>query len=117
MRATPPVEDSSPHTSPLGDFGQDSDGKVNLTQPVIVVAQHAPEEDHAVHGAEFDEEGIGLGRGITEKVIWHEVKENARRAGITKLSPHDCRRTCARLCHAAGGELEQIQFLFGREES
>jgi integrase len=26
---------------------------------------------------------------------------------------HDCRRTCARLCHAAGGELEQIQFLLG----
>jgi integrase len=23
------------------------------------------------------------------------------------------RRTCARLCHAAGGELEQIQFLLG----
>lgn len=33
--------------------------------------------------------------------------------GIPKLSPHDCRRTCARLCHAAGGELEQIQFLLG----
>jgi len=25
---------------------------------------------------------------------------------------HD-RRTCARLCHASGGELEQIQFLLG----
>jgi integrase len=23
---------------------------------------------------------------------------------------HDLRRTCARLCHIAGGELEQIQF-------
>jgi site-specific recombinase XerD len=23
------------------------------------------------------------------------------------------RRTCARLCHTAGGELEQIQFLLG----
>jgi site-specific recombinase XerD len=23
------------------------------------------------------------------------------------------RRTCARLCHSAGGELEQIQFLLG----
>jgi site-specific recombinase XerD len=53
------------------------------------------------------------GDGITEKVIWHLVKENAARAGIAKLSPHDCRRTCARLCHAAGGELEQIQFLLG----
>ena len=41
------------------------------------------------------------------------VKEFARKAGITKLAPHDLRRTCARLCHAAGGELEQIQFLLG----
>jgi integrase len=26
---------------------------------------------------------------------------------------HDLRCTCARLCHQAGGELEQIQFLLG----
>jgi hypothetical protein len=36
----------------------------------------------------------------------------ARKAGIEELAPHDL-RTCARLCHAAGGELEQIQFLLG----
>ena len=36
----------------------------------------------------------------------------ARRAGIQGLAPHDL-RTCARLCHLAGGELEQIQFLLG----
>src|SRR5260370_23929569 len=35
------------------------------------------------------------------------------RIGIPKLAPHDLRRTCARLCHASGGELEQIQFLLG----
>jgi integrase len=29
------------------------------------------------------------------------------------LAPHDLRRTCARLCHQAGGELDQIQFLLG----
>ena len=29
------------------------------------------------------------------------------------LAPHNLRRTCARLCHLAGGELEQIQFLLG----
>ena len=33
--------------------------------------------------------------------------------GVSKLAPHDLRRTCARLCHASGGELEQIQFLLG----
>ena len=57
--------------------------------------------------------GSVWGAGITEKVIWHVVKESAAAAGIAKLSPHDCRRTCARLCHAARGELEQIQFLLG----
>jgi len=57
--------------------------------------------------------GTIWGEGITEKVIWHVVKESAAKAGIAKLSPHDCRRTCARLCHTAGGELEQIQFLLG----
>ena len=31
-----------------------------------------------------------------------------------KLAPHDLRRTCARLCHLAGGELDQIQFLLGQ---
>jgi integrase len=28
-------------------------------------------------------------------------------------APHDLRRTCAKLCHVNGGELEQIQFLLG----
>ena len=57
--------------------------------------------------------GSVWGESITEKVIWHVVKAAAAKAGIAKLSPHVCRRTCARLCHAAGGELEQIQFLLG----
>jgi site-specific recombinase XerD len=32
---------------------------------------------------------------------------------LKNLAPHDLRHTCARLCHLAGGELEQIQFLLG----
>ena len=53
------------------------------------------------------------GDGMTPKVIWEVVQEAARRAGIDKLTPHDLRRTCARLCYLAGGELDQIQFLLG----
>jgi integrase len=53
------------------------------------------------------------GDGMTAKVLWEIVKEGATRAGIEKLAPHDLRRTCARLCHLAGGELDQIQFLLG----
>jgi site-specific recombinase XerD len=43
--------------------------------------------------------GRAWGEGTTEKAVWHIVKESAK--------------TCARLCHASGGELEQIQFLLG----
>jgi site-specific recombinase XerD len=50
---------------------------------------------------------------MTPKVIWEVVKNAAARCGIEKLAPHDLRRTCARLCHLAGGELDQIQFLLG----
>ncbi len=50
---------------------------------------------------------------MTEKAVWHIVKESARTVCVAKLAPHDLRRTCARLCHASGGELEQIQFLLG----
>jgi len=53
------------------------------------------------------------GDGMTPKVIWEVVREAAHRAGIDKLAPHDLRRTCARLCYLAGGELDQIQFLLG----
>jgi len=53
------------------------------------------------------------GCGITEKAVWHVVKKYAASLGIPKLAPHDLRRSCARFCHAAGGELEQIQFLLG----
>jgi len=53
------------------------------------------------------------GDRVTTKVVWLVVREFAKKAGIDKLAPHDCRRTCARLCHTAGGELDQIQFLLG----
>jgi len=57
--------------------------------------------------------GTTWGEGMTEKVVWHVVKTYAMKLGIPKLAPHDLRRSCARFCHAAGGELEQIQFLLG----
>jgi integrase len=51
--------------------------------------------------------------GFTAKVVWSIVREAASNCGIGVIAPHDLRRTCARLCHQAGGELEQIQFLLG----
>lgn len=57
--------------------------------------------------------GKPWGDGISEKTVWHVVKKTAASMNIPRLAPHDLRRSCARLCHDAGGELEQIQFLLG----
>ena len=57
--------------------------------------------------------GRPWGDSLTEKAVWHIVKDCAIKIGVASLAPHDLRRTCARLCHASGGELEQIQFLLG----
>ena len=53
------------------------------------------------------------GNRLSEKAVWWVVREYAKIAGIGNLAPHDLRRTCAKLCHSGGGELEQIQFLLG----
>jgi site-specific recombinase XerD len=57
--------------------------------------------------------GTAWGDHITEKVVWHVVKIYSKQLGLPKVAPHDLRRSCARFCHTAGGELEQIQFLLG----
>jgi integrase len=53
------------------------------------------------------------GERLSEKVIWQLLRPYAEAAGVPGIAPHDCRRTCAKLCRAAGGELEQIQLLLG----
>jgi integrase len=57
--------------------------------------------------------GTAWGTGISENVVWYVVRSCARRLELDHLAPHDLRRTCAKLCHVNGGELEQIQFLLG----
>jgi len=53
------------------------------------------------------------GSGISENAVWYVVRSCCQRAGLEHIAPHDLRRTCAKLCHTNGGELEQIQFLLG----
>jgi integrase len=53
------------------------------------------------------------GEGLGEKVVWQLIKPYAEVAGVPGIAPHDLRRTCAKLCRAGGGELEQIQLLLG----
>ncbi len=53
------------------------------------------------------------GSGLSQNVVWYVVRSCCQRAGLEHIAPHDLRRTCAKLCHDRGGELEQIQFLLG----
>jgi integrase len=53
------------------------------------------------------------GENLSEKAVWQVVQRHSQAAGLPKLVPHDCRRSCAKLCLAAGGGLDQIQILLG----
>jgi integrase len=53
------------------------------------------------------------GERLSEKVVWQMLKTYVAGAGLPDIAPHDLRRTTAKLCRAAGGELEQVQLLLG----
>jgi site-specific recombinase XerD len=57
--------------------------------------------------------GTVTGNRLGEKVVWQLLRGYAAEVGVPGIAPHDLRRTCAKLCRAAGGELEQIQLLLG----
>jgi integrase len=60
-----------------------------------------------------DKRGCVAGRPILEQTIVELVRRYGNRIGVPKLAPHDLRRTCAKLCKAGGGDLDQIQMLLG----
>jgi integrase len=57
--------------------------------------------------------GCGLRRAELLALTLESIQQREDHRVIAKLAPHDLRRTCAKLCHLAGGELDQIQFLLG----
>lgn len=68
------------------------------------------------HGWAFraiNKAGRVWGEGMTTKVIWDVVKGGGHSRWHREARPHDLRRTCARLWHLAGRDLDQIQFLLG----
>src|ERR1035437_3337471 len=60
------------------------------------------------------------GRVLTAPIgawtVWKTVVTAAEAAGIDHLGPHDLRRTCAKFCRKAGGDIEQVQELLGHED-
>ena len=57
--------------------------------------------------------GGKVGVSLSDWAIWAVVTEAAKEIGIENFGAHDLRRTCAKLCRKAGGDLEQIKFLLG----
>lgn len=54
-----------------------------------------------------------VGENLSDRAIWDVVTTSATEIGIEHFGDHDLRRTCAKLCRKAGGDLEQIKFLLG----
>src|SRR5580704_9576581 len=53
------------------------------------------------------------GERMSETVVWQLLQPYATAAGVPGIAPRDLRRSCAKMCRAAGDELEQIQLLLG----
>ena len=53
--------------------------------------------------------GQAQGVGLSEKVVWQLLEGYAAAAGVAGIAPHDLRRTCAKRCRAAGGELGSLR--------
>ena len=60
------------------------------------------------------DKGGRVGDGpITAQAVFEAVVSYARRAGLGKITPHDLRRTFAKLAHLGRAPLEQIQISLG----
>jgi len=57
--------------------------------------------------------GGEIGEKLSDWAVWSIVEQSAKAIGIEHFGAHDLRRTCAKLCRKAGGDLEQIKFLLG----
>jgi integrase len=57
--------------------------------------------------------GKKIGDQLSDWAVWSVVEQAAKEIGIEQFGAHDLRRTCAKLCRKAGGDLEQIKFLLG----
>lgn len=101
----------------------DMEGKGNRIRTVTVPAAVKMRMDAWLCAAKIEggrifrpvsKAGVLAGEEIKdEKAIWRLVMRYAAQTELGKLAPHDLRRTCAKLCRKAGGELEQIQLLLG----
>ena len=57
--------------------------------------------------------GGKIGDTLSDWAVWSVVERSAKEIGVERFGAHDLRRTCAKLCRKASGDLEQIKFLLG----
>ncbi|MGA9623649.1 MAG: tyrosine-type recombinase/integrase [Bryobacteraceae bacterium] len=57
--------------------------------------------------------GQVVGEVLSGKAVWQMLRPYVTADGVPGIAPHDRRLTAAKLCRAAGGELEQVQLLLG----
>jgi integrase/recombinase XerD len=73
------------------------------------------ERAHVFEGKFFraiNRHGLLTRDSLSTQAILDVVKEYSELQGL-RVRPHDLRRTCAKLCRSAGGDIEQIQLLLG----
>jgi integrase len=93
------------------------------TVPIPDAAKAALDDWFAAAGIESGflfRQLLKSGRVLTAPIgawtVWNTVVTAAKVAGIDHLGPHDLRRTCAKFCRKAGGDIEQVQELLGHED-
>lgn len=52
-------------------------------------------------------------KGITPQAVYYAVQDALYQIGLLDYSPHDLRRTFAKLAHKGGAGLDQIQLSLG----
>ena len=93
------------------------------TVPIPSAAKAALDDWLAVAGIESGflfRQLLRSGRVLTAPIsawtVWKTVVTAAKAAAIDHLGPHDLRRSCAKFCRKAGGDIEQVQALLGHED-
>jgi hypothetical protein len=77
--------------------------------PYVALHTSSPVRSSTARGMRYRGQRLQQGtRARSERMIWHIVTKYARQTGLVDhFAPHDVRRTCAKLCRAAGGDLGQ----------
>lgn len=81
----------------------------SIGKPDAVTSPKGPCSGHCVKAGQ----SRPAAQPVSEDLIYTLVRRCGEAIGHPQLTPHDLRRTCAKLCRKAGGDLEQIQLLLG----